>query len=97
MNPEFDNIINGYWLPTVIFKKELNFDRQKLFLHHNKLQIDTRPFFFPLSSLPMFKTCKKNKTAYDLYNRGINLPSYHDLRDEEIDFVSNSIKSFLIS
>ena len=95
MNPEPAGTRNGYWLPTLVFDKALNVDREKLFEHHKRFNIDTRPLFFPLSSLPMFERCLHNEVAYDIYERGINLPSYHDLSEEEQYFVIQVTKDFL--
>lgn len=86
---------NSYWLPTCVFHKNINFNRQLFFEYCSLNQIDSRPFFFPLSSLPMFKHKTKNSVAYDVYERGINLPSFHDITFEEIIKVCNIIKSFL--
>lgn len=94
-NPEYEWTTNSYWLPTLIFKPEINFNRSDFFTFCKKNNIDCRPFFFPLSSLPMFEFVKENKVAYEIYEHGINLPSYHELTDSDIDFVSNSIKQFL--
>ena len=49
--------------------------------------IDGRVFFWPLSMLPMFEDLPGNKVSYSLCHRGINLPTYHDLADEEMDLV----------
>ncbi len=95
MNPEPTYAKNGYWLPTVIFDKSLNFDRNRLFEYHKELNIDSRPFFFPLSSLPMFTANPENTVAYDIYYRSINLPSYHDITEEEVRFVACTIIEFL--
>jgi len=95
MNPEQDGCKNSYWLPTVVFEKELNFDRASFFEASKANQIDSRPFFFPLSSLPMFNENRENVVAYDLYERSINLPSFHDITKAEVGFVVDVIKSFL--
>lgn len=93
LNPEPKQTKNGYWLPTVIFNEHI--DRNGLFEYHKTLNIDSRPFFFPLSSLPMFETCKQNTVAYSLYERGINLPSYHDLSHEQAKLIIRSLKEYL--
>lgn len=95
MNPEHTDTLNSYWLPTVIFDKALKFDREAFFSFMKANNIDSRPFFYPLSSLPMFKSAEFNKVAYDIYERGINLPSYHDMSINEATFVANSIKEFI--
>jgi perosamine synthetase len=86
---------NSYWLPTCVFHKSINFNRQSFFEYCSLNQIDSRPFFFPLSSLPMFEHKTENNVSYDVYERGINLPSFHDITFEEIIKVCNIIKSFL--
>lgn len=95
MNPEYPNTKNSYWLPTLIFDKSINFDRDAFFEFMKSKNIDSRPFFYPLSSLPMFDRQKQNLVAYDIYSRGINLPSFHDLTFDEAEFVSELIISFL--
>lgn len=95
LNPQPANTKNGYWLPTVIFDESLNIDREGLFEHHKSLMIDSRPFFFPLSSLPMFESKPENKVAYGLYQRGINLPSYHDLNHGQAKLIIGSLIEFL--
>jgi perosamine synthetase len=95
LNPEPIGTRNGYWLPTLIFDESLKLDREELFNYFKNLNIDSRPFFFPLSSLPMFESCKNNKIAYGLYERGINLPSYHDLSYNQVNLIISSLKQFI--
>ena len=35
----------------------------------------------------MFTPCPTNRCSYDIPERAINLPSYHDLTDDELDRV----------
>lgn len=95
MNPENENTRNGYWLPTLIFDKNVKFDREAFFTFMKSKNIDSRPFFFPLSSLPMFETKRENSVSYDIYERGINLPSYHDMDHSTLEFVVNCLKNFI--
>ena len=57
-----------------------------------KENIDARVFFWPLSSLPMFKSVEKNIVARNISNRAINLPSYHDITMDELLRVVDIIK-----
>jgi len=57
--------------------------------------IDARVFFWPLSSLPMFVPRPENRNAWDIPGRAINLPSYHDLTDAEMDRVAQVVRSLL--
>jgi perosamine synthetase len=95
LNPEPQYARNSYWMPTIVFDKNLGIDREKLFVFLKNNNIDTRPFFYPLSSLPMFEEKKSNEISYDIYNRGINLPSYHDITIEEVKLICELIKGFI--
>lgn len=83
MNPEYEGTVNGYWMPSIIVNKEVPFDRNLLIEEFKKNDIDGRVFFWPLSLLPMFKPQPENKLSYGIYQRAINLPSYHDITDED--------------
>jgi perosamine synthetase len=95
LNPEQEGTINSYWLPTVVFDKSVKFNRAAFFDLCKQNNIDSRPFFFPLTSLPMFADKKENVIAYDLFERAINLPSYHDIKRKEVDFVCDILKNFI--
>jgi len=95
MNPEHSYTKNSYWLPTVVFDKSLNFDREAFFAFMKENNIDSRPFFYPLSSLPMFEHKKENKVANDICYRGVNLPSFHDISEYQVIRITELIKQFL--
>lgn len=96
MNPEPEGTVNGYWMPTIIFDKDTGVTREMLQEAFAKNNIDARVFFHPLSSLPMFKCSVRPSTwAYDIPTRAINLPSYHDMTDEDQDRVISVIKEVM--
>jgi perosamine synthetase len=97
MNPEPEGIINGAWMPTVVFEPETGVTREKLQAAFAAENADARVFFHPLSSLPMFNTIGANVTAWSLPDRAINLPSYHDMTIHEINRVSEVINHLLNS
>jgi perosamine synthetase len=92
MNPESEGTINGVWMPTVVFAPETGVTREKLQADFSAENIDARVFFWPLSSLPMFKSIHSNIYAYSVSGRAINLPSYHDINNEEIGRVASVIR-----
>ena len=105
MNIEKANTINGYWMPTVVFDKTIGITRElikDMFLQEN---IDARVFFYPLSYLPIFKTKTKtktktkskdeNKNSWNIANRAINLPSFHEITELQQDSVINVILKIL--
>ncbi|MDR1086131.1 MAG: DegT/DnrJ/EryC1/StrS family aminotransferase [Deltaproteobacteria bacterium] len=94
INPEPAKCKNGYWMPTVIIDKEINFDREALLTIFKENNIDGRVFFWPLSLLGIDTLVKyeDNKISYDLYSRGVNLPSYHDMTEKEVTRVAECLK-----
>lgn len=95
LNPESENTINGYWMPTIVVNESVPFDRANLLECFNKENIDGRVFFWPLSDTGHFKECKPTPVAHRVYSRAVNLPSYHDLTNEEITRVCNIVRPFI--
>jgi len=92
MNPEKKDTVNGFWMPTIVFDEARHFKRDKLLDAFKANNIDGRVFFYPLSSLPMFKEKRNNEVSYNIYERAINLPSYHDISHDDIQRVAAIIK-----
>ena len=92
MNPEPAGTINGYWMPTLVVDEEVPFNRENLLAAFRADNIDGRVFFWPLSILPMFEAKPENTVSYGLYERAINLPTYHDLSEMEMDRVIKKVK-----
>ncbi len=95
LNPEPSHTSNSYWMPTAVFGESWNLDRDALCTALDQLNIDLRPFFHPLSALPMFENVPENRVAFSISPRGVNLPSYHDMGDDDIDYVASAITSWL--
>lgn len=89
LNPEKEGTVNSFWLPTFIVDSKIHFDREELLATFRQHDIDARVFFWPLSSLPKFTDKPENKIAYSITHRGVNLPSYFDLTEEQMDRVIN--------
>lgn len=86
LNPEPKGIVNGAWMPTAVFSKESGITREHLMARFRSQGIDARVFFWPLSSLPMFREAE-TPVAHSLAERSLNLPSFHDITQEQIDEV----------
>ncbi|MDO9406417.1 MAG: DegT/DnrJ/EryC1/StrS family aminotransferase [Polaromonas sp.] len=92
MNPEPEHVVNGAWMPTVVFGRDTKVTRDKLLPAFSTENIDARVFFWPLSSLPFFDSDLASPVAEDLPARSINLPSYHDITSAELDRVIDVVK-----
>jgi len=95
MNPEPTNIVNGAWMPTVVFDRSSGITRERLIAAFAANNIDARVFFYPLSGLSMFEKAQGNTHAHDIPGRAINLPSYHDMTIEDQDRVIAVVRGML--
>ena len=97
MNPEPEGTTNGVWMPTVVFSVETGVSREKLQTAFTSKNIDARVFFWPLSSLDFMDKRHETSIAYDISDRAMNLPSYHDISYEDqmrvIDVIKQLIKN----
>ncbi len=82
-NPDLQS---SYWLISGVTKDEKTRDLLRKEL--SKDGVETRPFFFPAHTMPMYFEENKNQNfpvALELSKRGLNLPSYPALTENEID------------
>lgn len=92
LNPEPPNTINGFWMPTAVFAPETGVTRAGLQQAFAADNIDARVFFWPLSSLPCFGGHARDGWSHRIAERAINLPSYHDMTDAELDRVVSVLR-----
>jgi perosamine synthetase len=85
MNPEPPGTVNGAWMPTVVFGAATGVTRETLQIAFKAENADARVFFNPLSSLPMFENQTQNHHAWEIPGRAINLPSYHEMSNQDLD------------
>jgi perosamine synthetase len=95
-NPEARGTTNGYWMPTIVVDRKMRFDRDGLLAEFKRANIDGRVFFWPLSMLPMFNDQPELRISYDLFARAVNLPSYHDMKEADIERVAHVVRSVLL-
>ena len=94
-NYEPKNIFNGAWITGMVLGKSYNIDKDTFM---NKLQskgIPSRPFFYPLSSIPAYNEKTTNPNSYDISNRGVNLPGAANLTYEQLSKICKGIKKVL--
>jgi perosamine synthetase len=97
LNPENAGTVNGAWMPTAVFDRDMGITRELLQQAFSAANIDARVFFHPLTSLPMFDEKRSNRHAWDIPERAINLPSYHDMTEDEISRVTDVIVGLIDS
>lgn len=87
---------NLFWMSSLVLHDSIDMTRIELMGRLKERNVDTRPFFSPISSFPMFKDIEvNNPVAYKVPLRGINLPSGHERTEEEIDYICAHIRDVL--
>jgi perosamine synthetase len=94
INHESENITNVFWMICIEIIGFSEEKRDKLMLRLKENNIDSRPFFYPISDMPMYKDCNTTIT-HMVAKRGINLPSYYDLRKEDVKYICGVLKGLL--
>lgn len=90
---ETENVFHTFWMYSIL--TETSELREELREHLKENGIETRPTFYPVHTMPMYsKNFQKLPVAESLGWRGINLPSWPDLNDEELNFIAEKIKEF---
>jgi len=96
LNPEKEWAKNVFWMVCLVYEK---FDEEKRNDFMKKLKekgIDTRPFFYPCSMMPIYKKNGLiNPVSYEIYKKGINLPSSYNLTFDDISYICETIKEFI--
>jgi perosamine synthetase len=102
LNAQPDGVKNSYWMVTAVLAPWWGITKERLGAILAEDGIDTRPFFYPLSSLPAYAdspqvgvAAARNPVAYDVCARGINLPSALSLTGDQVTYVCDRLKKAL--
>lgn len=89
-----NNVYHSYWMCSILTSNAK--ERDALRTHLENQGIETRPLFYPVHTMPMYSAqYQRHPTAEDIGWRGLNLPSYPGLKQEEIEFICKEINIFL--
>jgi perosamine synthetase len=102
LNAEPAGTLNAYWMVTIVLDPKFGLNKLKLMERLSQFNIDSRPFFHPLSSIPAYEDSEqahiarqRNAIAYRISPYAINLPSALSLGKSEIKKVCTTLKNIL--
>lgn len=102
LNYEVPGAKNAYWMVTVVLDRNYGIEKETLQQELSEQQIDCRPFFHPLSSIPAYEHLPqahearaRNHVSYEICPFGLNLPSGLNLTKEDVRYVCNALKKIL--
>jgi perosamine synthetase len=92
-NPENPGDINSYWLPALVFQSDITENyRDEMLKRANSKGIGLRPFFYALTRFPMFSHLEEAPVSAGISRSGINLPSFHDISEAQLNLVVKEVK-----
>jgi perosamine synthetase len=97
LNSERPEVKNSYWMVTAIVE---GVNKEKLGSILKTEGIDTRPFFYPLSTLPAYahlNATRLQSVASRISPYGINLPSALSLTKSQVHFVAKTLLQVSLS
>jgi len=81
-----------YWMYSILIEEDYGLTRDKLIKKYWEENVETRPFFYPIHTMPPYKSEESHPVAEKLSKNGINLPSFIELKEEEIEKVAKIIR-----
>lgn len=103
LNSEPEWVRNNFWMVTAVLDKGYySLAKESLMEEFCKFNIDTRPFFYPLSMEPAYKEIikeveysKLNSVAYEISPYAINLPCGMDMTQSKVKWVVDCLNRIL--
>jgi len=96
LNREIPQTRSIYWMTSVVLDESAGISRDGLRDELKERNIDTRPLFPAISQYPVWpRPQRPQPAAKRLGDQGINLPSGHRLRREEVDYVCKAMRELL--
>jgi perosamine synthetase len=98
-HPEMSWAKNVYWMYSILVDtKKFGTNRDALIERLMKKGVETRPFFYPLNIMPVYRslgiqTKERFPVTEQLSESGVNLPSGPKISDEDVEHVVDLIKS----
>ena len=85
---------NVYWMVCLELDGCAESQRDEFVKKLKNQNIDSRPYFYPISDMPMYENINTPIT-HKVYKRGLNLPSYFDITKEQVEYICKSIKELI--
>lgn len=103
LNAEPAGTENSYWMVTIVLDAALGLDKFELMAEFDKRNIDTRPFFSPLSSMEAFadrpaarRLIGPGDRGQAIARHGLNLPSGYNMNEDKVELVVAALTEILV-
>jgi len=93
IHEEQSGTFHTYWMVSILVNIPDSRDSLRNFL--DNAGIETRPLFYPVHTMPMYsEKYQRFKNAEYLGWRGMNLPSFPDLTEEQVKYICENINDY---
>ena len=96
------NVEPVYWISVAVLDSSYGLDKEKLVEMFVEYNIDMRPMFYPISSMPPFqpyvagKNIREiNPVSYQVSEYGICLPNGNNLTAKDVDYICDAFKKII--
>lgn len=90
---EIGDVKHTYWMNSILVDKNEIRENARKYLKDRG--IETRPTFYPIHTMPVYsEKYEKHTVAEDIALRGINLPSYPGLNEEDVKNICEAVKDY---
>lgn len=103
LNCEAEGTKSTFWITAAIISKEYGLKKEEIISELKKHNIDGRPFFYPISSMPAYaEYCrgknmrKTNPVSYEISPYGLCLPSAANITESDVDYICACLKKILL-
>ncbi|HXQ38432.1 MAG TPA: DegT/DnrJ/EryC1/StrS family aminotransferase, partial [Anaerolineales bacterium] len=93
LQPELPGYVNSYWMVSLLLDEKLP-QRDWVMLQLAECGIETRPFFYPMHVLPMYKDLSQGRDfpiADRVSAQGMNLPSSASLTEDDVSYICDNL------
>lgn len=98
LNAEPKGTKNSYWMVTAVWDKSYGIRKKDMMQKLAECNIQTRPFFYPLSITPAMAAKNPNTpAAEDISSRSVNLPCGQGIHKRDVVYICRCLKQILYS
>lgn len=93
---EVGNVVHSFWMCSILLDNAEH--RNSLRDYLNTQKIETRPLFYPVHTMPMYKKeqAEHHPVAESLGSRGMNLPSWPALTHDQVKYIASKIREYYL-
>ena len=102
LNAEPPGVVNSYWMVTAILPPHAENEKENIIRKLAEHGIDSRPFFYPLSTIPAYRELpaavvarREHQDSHQLSRYGINLPCALRLERSDIATVAAALREIV--